>query len=132
MNSPHSSSLHSRSDTEAVAAVEAVVRDYIEGWYAGDVQRLDRSLHADLAKRTPTNGDSAQEGQLRMVTRTRMLELTSGGGGKGSEGDVEVVINDVCRDIAAARVLSRDYLDYLHLVKTREGWKIANVLFRTF
>ena len=59
-----------------------------------------------------------------------MLELTANGGGNGSDGDVEVWVDAVCGDIAAARVLSRDFLDYLHLVRTREGWKIANVLFR--
>jgi len=125
--SPHSPTLDSRS---VAADIEAVILDYIEGWYAGNVHRMDRSLHADLAKRTPTNGDSAKEGQLRTVSRDRMIDLTSSGGGAGSEGDIEIMIDDVCSDIAAARVVSRDYLDYLHLVKTREGWKIANVLFR--
>lgn len=37
-----------------------------------------------------------------------MLELTSSGGGKGFDDDVKVVIDAVCTDIAAARVLSRD------------------------
>lgn len=129
MDAPlHDSSTRSRTDA---ADIEAVARDYIEGWYDGDVQRMDHSLHADLVKRTPTNDDPGQQRQLRTVTRARMLELTSKGGGKGSDSDVEIMIDDVCNDIAAARVLSRDYLDYLHLVKTREGWKIVNVLFRT-
>lgn len=126
--SPLDPSPRSPSD---VADIEAVVRDYIEGWYTGNAQRMDFSLHADLVKRTPVKDGLGQPGQLRGVTRTQMLELTMRRGGEGSDGDVEISIDDVCNDIAAARVLSRDYLDFLHLVRTTEGWKIANVLFHT-
>jgi hypothetical protein len=35
------------------AEVEGVARDYIDGWYAGDVERMDRALHAELVKRIP-------------------------------------------------------------------------------
>ena len=43
----------------------------------------------------------------------------------------EIAIDDVSDAIAGARVLSPEYLDYLHLVHTPHGWKITNVLFRT-
>ncbi|WP_367269795.1 nuclear transport factor 2 family protein [Roseateles sp.] len=33
------------------AAIEACARDCIEGWYAGDAARMERSLHPELAKR---------------------------------------------------------------------------------
>lgn len=33
------------------------------------------------------------------------------------------------RDMDTVRVVSPEYLDYLHLVKTPAGWKIANILF---
>lgn len=110
--------------------VEAVARDYIEGWYSGGVERMDRSLHADLVKRTPERDDAHAGSRLRMVTRERMVELTADGGGNDPAADVEVMVDDVSDDIAAARVVSPEYVDYLQLVKTREGWKIANVLFR--
>ena len=106
------------------AEIDAVVRDYVEGWYAGDVERMDRCLHAELVKRIPEDPDS-----LREVTKARMLELTSGGGGDAPDPYMEVEIDDVSTDIAAARVLSPEYLDYLHLVRTSSGWKIANVVF---
>ena len=32
--------------------IRATVADYIEGWYSGDVARMDRCLHEDLVKRT--------------------------------------------------------------------------------
>ena len=109
------------------AEVEAVVRDYIDGWYAGDVERMDRSLHVDLVKRIP-QGENPDA--LREVTKARMIELTAGGGGDAPDPEMEIDVDDIATDIAAARVVSPEYVDYLHLVKTTAGWKIANVLFR--
>lgn len=109
--------------------VEAVARDYIVGWYTGDVDRMDRALHADLVKRMPVDYDSLGAGGLRAVSKSRMLELIAEGGGENPDAVVEILIDDVSTDIATARVVSPEYLDYLHLAKTPEGWKIVNVLF---
>lgn len=112
-----------------VAEVEAVARDYIEGWYTGDSERMARSLHAELVKRMPSREEDAADGQLASVSRAEMVELTSDGGGDAPGADVDILIDDVSTDIATVRVVSPDYLDYLHLVKGPDGWKIANVLF---
>lgn len=50
--------------------IMAAVRDYFEGWFDGDVARMDRALHANLVKRRAGN-------ELGVTTRERMLELTS-------------------------------------------------------
>ncbi len=78
--------------------VEAAARDYIEGWYTGDA--------------------------ARSVTKARMVQLTEEGGGSNPDAEVEIFVDDCAGDIAAVRVLSPDYLDYLHLVMTTRGWKI--------
>jgi len=75
----------SSSDADAV---ESVARDYIEGWYTGDVERMDRALHDDLVKRIPVSDDSSQAVQLRAVSKARMLELTAGGGGENPDAVV--------------------------------------------
>ena len=111
-----------------VAEVEAIARDYIEGWYSGDVVRMDRALHDDLVKRIP--GDEHPE-SIREVTKKRMLALTAQGGGELIDPEFEILVDDVAEDIATVRVLSPEYLDYLHIAKTSEGWKIVNVLFHT-
>ena len=110
-------------------AVETTLLDYIEGWYKGDAVRMNRSLHNDLVKRIPVADSTGSDVQLRMVTKSRMVELTQNGGGENPEGTYEIFIDDIQDDIATARVLSQKYLDYLHLTKTAEGWKIVNILF---
>ena len=117
-------------DTEQTAAVEAVAADYIEGWYHGDVARMDRALHDDLAKRTMVHDEASNTQMLRVVTKQRMLELTASGGGDDPEATFTITVDDISGEIASARTISPEYVDYLQLVKTLDGWKIANILFR--
>lgn len=111
----------------AAEAVEAVARDYIEGWYTGDVERMDRALHDDLVKRIPV--EDSLGARLHPISKARMVELTADGGGEDPEAVVEIVVDAVSNDIATARVRSPEYVDYLHLARTPDGWKIVNVLF---
>lgn len=113
------------SDSAEVTAIEAVARDYIEGWYTGDVERMDRALHADLVKRILSGGT------FRQWTKERMVEMTASGGGESPEAEFEIEVYDVSDGVATARTVSPEYIDYLHLAKTPDGWKIANVLFIT-
>jgi ketosteroid isomerase-like protein len=104
-------------------AITATVRDYFEGWFDGDVERMDRALHSDLVKRRA--GD-----ELGITTKERMLELTRLGEGKADAADktLEIQVVDAYGDIASAVVSSAVYHEYVHLVRTDDGWKIANAL----
>lgn len=115
---------------EEKTAVENALRDYIEGWYKGDTERMDRSLHEDLVKRIPIKDSSDIGIKLRMVPKSRMVELTDKGGGESPDAAYQIFVDDIEKDIATARVLSLEYLDYLHLAKTNEGWQIVNILFQ--
>jgi hypothetical protein len=99
--------------------------DYFEGWFDGDVARMDRALHPDLVKRSP--GPT-----LGVTTKQRMLELTAQGAGRedGRDRRLDVAIEDVSEDIASVTVRSAVYHEYLHMVRTPDGWRIANALWR--
>ena len=113
------------SDSPEVSAIEATARDYIEGWYTGDVERMDRALHADLVKRF-LSGE-----EFRQVTKEQMIEMTAGGGGESPDAEYEIEVLAVSDGLASVRTVSPEYIDYLHLVETPDGWRIANVLFTT-
>lgn len=114
------------------AAVRAVALDYIEGWYAGDAERMERSLHDDLVKRSPHDGERDSAPGLRFVSKERMVELTLSGGGRDvAEPAIVVFVDDVSDDIACARTVCADFVDYLHLARTAGGWKIVDILFRS-
>ena len=109
--------------------VVATVLDYFEGWYDADVTRVDRALHAQLVKRMP---DQLEDGAPTTTTKDRMLELVRGGGGEAdrTEHPIEVTVVDVHHDIASAVVRSAQYREYLHLVRTPEGWRIVHAFWQ--
>ncbi len=44
------SQVHAQSPTDA-SAIKQTALDYIEGWYEGNAERMERALHPELAKR---------------------------------------------------------------------------------
>ena len=120
--------------TKTFAATEhelitRTVLDYFEGWYDGDVERMDRALHPDLVKR-----GAGQDGpnSLRITTKERMLELTALGAGRedGADRSLDIRIEDATENTASVTVRSAVYHEYVHLVRTPAGWKVANALWR--
>ena len=106
-------------------AVVATALDYFEGWFDGDEVRMARALHPNLVKRRV--GD-----ELGITTRERMLELTRQGEGRADAADrrLDIEVTGLYGDIASATVRSAVYHEYLHLVRTRDGWKIVNAFWR--
>jgi hypothetical protein len=104
--------------------IRAAARDYFEGWFDGDPVRMERALHRDLVKRRAGE-------ELGTTTAERMIELTRRGEGTADALDrrLEIVVEDVYEGIASVTVRSAPYYEYLHLVRTGDGWKIANALF---
>jgi hypothetical protein len=123
-------------------AIEAVVHDYFDSWFTGDAERMGRVLHPALAKRAPTAAllasGSKREGDpdsLEEDTRDTMVEATAKGIGTtrartADERAIEVDVIDVHPWIATALVRSPLYREYLHLVRTSDGWRIANALWQ--
>jgi Putative lumazine-binding len=110
------------------AAVVATVLDYFEGWFDGDPVRMERALHPELAKRP-----AGVPGSLGTLTAHEMIDATAAGVGRTRDvpdRQIEVMIVDLFGDIASTVVWSAVYREYLHLVRTAEGWKIANALWQ--
>jgi len=117
---------------EDIDGLTQASRDYIEGWYSADAERMRRCLHPELVKRTLMY--EAQQGTWLVrhpSTAEMMVKFTQGGGGSDVpevERTYEITIQDVFRHIACVQVVSRDMIDYLHLVKLNDQWFILNVL----
>jgi hypothetical protein len=113
-----------------VALIKQVALDYVEGWYEGNAERMDRALHPDMVKRR-IDGSS-----FLTLHKEEMVTYTAQGGGTRYPGDKKantVEILDAFGDIATVKVISTEYVDYLHMGRVDGEWKIINVLwaFRT-
>jgi hypothetical protein len=114
-----------------VAAVREAVLDYVDGWWSGDVTRIERSLHPDLVKRIVFEHEATGRSMLNTISKNDMVEHTRAGGGSADaelKGEVEVSVVDISGDIATVIATSARYIDYLHLAKWNGRWVIVNVL----
>ena len=117
-------------DTEEDAIKETVL-NYIEGWYDGDVDRMDKALHPELVKRQIHTFKPTGTDLVNGATKSAMLVYTEAGFGKQTPREkinnvVEVL--DIYHGIATVKATSYDFVDYCHVVKYNGEWKIINVL----
>ncbi len=106
--------------------------DYAEGWFEGDTERMERSLHPKLAKRALRYRADNGEKYFNDLTKEDMVRATGEGGGTDVPRDklyYKVDILDVYQEVAIVRVESYPFLDYLQLVKDDGQWLIVNVLY---
>jgi hypothetical protein len=113
------------------AAIKQTALDYIEGWYEGNAERMERAVHPELAKRivrtTQPNGASRldQMGAMTLVQGTR-----KGYGTKipKDKQQKDVTILDVFENAASVKVVASGWVDYMHMAKFDGRWVIINVL----
>jgi hypothetical protein len=111
-------------------AIYQTVSDYYDGWYQPDVERMDRSLHASLAKRAVQLDESGNEYILHL-TKEVMVDSTRKGGGSNSPAERKnwtITILDCYEEIATVKVNSPEYVEYIHLARQDRRWQIVNVL----
>ena len=112
------------------AGIRQAALDYIEGWYEGNGDRMERALHPDLAKRivnTNPQGRSVLGHQSAMT----LVQNTRRGGGKQTpvvQRRTDVRILDVFGNTASVRVDADSWIDYMHIGRWNGRWVIINVL----
>lgn len=116
--------------TADTAAIRQTSLDYIEGWYEGNAERMERALHPDLAKRI-INVDPRGRSVLGHQSAMTLVQNTRRGGGKETPVEQQrkdVRILDVFGNTASVRVDADRWIDYLHVAKWNGRWVIVNVL----
>ncbi len=124
-----SSALSAQSAGDS-AAVRATALDYIEGWYSGDASRMEKALHAELAKRIVRAGPDGAS-VLSNMTAEELVEATRGAYGARTpvaEQMKEVTVLDIYENAASVKIVARDWIDYLHMARFDGRWLIVNVL----
>lgn len=112
------------------AAITATALDYIEGWYEGNTERMERALSPDLAKRIVRTNDRGQS-QILQMTAMGLVQSVKKGGGKDTPKDrqqKDVTILDIFGNAATVKIIASDWIDYLHVAKSNGRWVIVNVL----
>jgi hypothetical protein len=108
------------------AKIRATALDYIAGVLEADPARMERCLHPELAKRAYLPGvdgkpQLSQMSALNLVQDSCTWEATPG-------RPTEVVILDQYEGAPSVRTTFDEWIDYMHIVKMGDEWKIINVL----
>ena len=111
-------------------AIKQTALDYVEGWYEGNVERMERALHPDLAKRiVETNAQGRS--RLNQMSAMGLVQGVKRGGGKETPKDKQqkdVIILDVFENVASVKAIMSGWIDYMHMAKYNGRWVIVNVL----
>jgi hypothetical protein len=111
-------------------AIKRTALNYAEGWYEGNAEKMESSLHPDLAKRIVRTNDKGQSG-LGQMSAMSLVQGTRGGFGKptpSAEQQKDVTILDILGGAATVKLEMRDWVDYMHIGKFNGKWVIINVL----
>ncbi len=121
---------HAQSAADA-AAIKQTALDYIEGWYEGNAERMEKALHPELAKRIVRTNPQNNRSGLGQMSAMSLVQGTRAGGGKDTPKEKQqkdVTILDVFENAASVKVVASDWIDYLHVAKFNGQWVIVNVL----
>jgi len=114
--------------TGAEDAVRSVVMDYVEGWFEGDADRMERALHPELVKRCRgIEGDDPDA--LETLSARDMIAATADGEGRredAADRRIEIRIDHLGGGLASVQCFCHRYVDLLHLIDMPDGWKIVN------
>ena len=115
---------------EDTAGIRQAALDYIESWYEGNPERMERALHPDLAKRIVRRNPNG-ESQLDHMTASTLVEGVRKGGGKKTPPEKQqkdITILDVYENVATVKLVASSWIDYLQIAKFNDRWLIVNVL----
>jgi len=120
----------SQSQQDSLSIKETTM-NYIEGWYSGDSVRMSKSLHPELAKRGIVPSKDGKSMLILKATYAEMIQWT------GKRPDLlkdnkdllrKLTILEIGKNIATVKCESKDFIDYLHLARINDEWKILNAI----
>ncbi len=124
-----------RDDLGDRKAVEQAVTDYVQALYEVKPELIERSVHPALEKLgTYRPKDAVSYRVPSKMTFDQLVDLAgrwNKDGQRGKDLKYHVELLDVL-DVTACAKLTADWgVDYMHLIKRGEQWKIVQVLWQS-
>ena len=122
--------VHAQASDADREAIKQTALDYIEGWYEGNPDRMERALSPDLAKRIVMTNPQGRS-MLQQMSAMGLVQNVKRGGGKNTPKErqqKDVTILDVFENAACVKIIASDWIDYLQVAKFNGRWVIVNVL----
>lgn len=116
----------SQTTNDSIQIKQAAL-DYVEGWFYKDATRVDDAVHFEFVKRSVHTHDGIDF--LGTINKSRMDFITLYHRDRDYSLKTEVFILDAMPTIASVKVIFNECIEYLHISKLNDKWKIVNNLF---
>lgn len=119
---------NAQTDSEQI---KTIALNYIEGWYGADTARMNAALAESLAKRGFMLSHKTNELQIAEATKIQMVQWTSQKPNeleKNPNIKIEIDIIEIGQNIAMVKTITPNFIDYIHMGKYNNEWKIYNVI----
>lgn len=112
------------------AQIEQTVRNYLEGWFSSDSDRMAEALHPNLFKCNVQQIQGTETEIIRTMTAEELIALTKINQAwvQGKKGLVEMEIVYQDERLAVVHAVSDGFYDVVGLIKINSEWKILQVL----
>ncbi len=121
----------SSPDAAELKQIEATVRDYVEGYFESDADRVAKAVHPEFVKRSIRPQLVTGRDFLSEFQGSHFIEHVRGKPKRKQDmGKVEIQTLDTADDMATVKLLTARWLEYLHLAKFNGEWRIINTLWR--
>lgn len=114
--------------------IKQVALDYIEAQHNVNPKQFERAAHPRMVKRTFAKNKATNKEYLRETFTDFMIVLSEFYNRNGDKfpktPKKEVIILDIYDRTASVKLIADEWIDYMHIVKINETWKIVNVLWQ--
>ena len=126
---------HNHWNKEDHKAVKSAILDYVEGLYEVDSTRIDKSVDNTLRKIGYYYGEDKKWRDNLPMTKEQLSRLAARWNKSGNQVNEntpkKIEIYDINSKTASAKLTAAWGIDYFHLGKYDNQWKIINVMWQS-
>ena len=116
-----------------VEAIKQAVLDYVEGAYTVDPARIERSVHPKLAKLGFIQEETGYaEHPMTFEELVEIVKTFNQDGHVPQDAPKNITIYEILDQTASAKLEAWWGIDYIHLAKFDEKWKIVSKIFKLY
>lgn len=129
-------SIFSQEKEQAIKDVKQAAFNYIDTFYKADTTLAYKSVHKDVRKVGWWYSDKkksySKNLEMPFNALIKLAKTWNVKGDRANEKSIrEVNVLEVSDKIAVAKVTAVWGIDYLNMVKTKEGWKSINIIWQS-
>ncbi len=114
--------------------IKKIALDYIESQHNPDPNRMANALPPRMVKRTFWKDKGTGKDYIRETTTESMILLAESYNKNHdkfpSNPKKEVIMLDISERTASVKLIADEWIDYMHIVKINNYWKIVNILWQ--